>query len=395
MPTRKGGVPAGDVPARSFSSDGRSVDAIRFDKTKLPQNRLAPKLSLNWQKGRVVQESCHQTESVVPNAKPSPKSIWFVMFPGFELLDLSGPRCAFNLASDMRQARYDVHVVSASGGLISGAAGIRIETAAAPGNGPFDTIVVVGTPAAQEVEGNAATIDLLRKMAPLARRKASVCTGAFLLAAAGLLDGRRATTHWQYAALLQRRFPEVRVNTDRISVQDGDTWTSAGITAGIDLALAMIEEDCGAEVSKAIARDLVVYHRRAGGQSQFSTMLELEPPAGRIKDVLIFAREHLGERLSIDRLADVACISPRQFARLFVAETGETPARAIERLRVEAATPQVQDGSEPIERIAVDVGFGDLERMRKAFLRIYGQPPQALRRASRNTDMVNNRSMMQ
>lgn len=331
----------------------------------------------------------------MPNPKPSPKSIWFVVFPGFELLDLSGPRCAFNLASEMHHARYEVHVISAAGGLINGAAGIRIETASAPASGPFDTIVAVGTPAAQTIEEDAGTIDLLRRMAPRARRKASVCTGAFLLAAAGLLDGRRATTHWRYTALLQRRFPELRVDADRIFVQDGDTWTSAGITAGIDLALAMIEEDCGTEVSKAIARDLVVHHRRAGGQSQFSTTLELEPSAGRIKDVLIYAREHLGERLSIDRLADVACISPRQFARLFVAETGETPARAIERLRVEAATSLVQNGSEPIERIAADVGFGDLERMRGAFLRIYGQPPQALRRASRHTNAVSDLNMIE
>lgn len=322
----------------------------------------------------------------MPNPKLSPKSILFVVFPGFELLDLSGPRCAFNLASEMHHARYDVHIVSARGGLVSGAAGVKIETAPAPDSGPFDTIVVAGTPAAQAVEGDKGTVDLLRKVAPRARRKASVCTGAFLLAAAGLLDGRRATTHWRYAALLQRRFPEVRVDADRIFVQDGDTWTSAGITAGIDLALAMIEEDCGAEVSKAIARDLVVYHRRAGGQSQFSTMLELEPSVGRIKEALTFAREHLGERLSVDRLADVACISPRQFARLFSAETGETPARAVERLRVEAATPRVQNDSEPIERIAADVGFGDLERMRGAFLRVYGQPPQALRRASRQAN---------
>lgn len=325
------------------------------------------------------------TVSVMPDQKPSPKSIWFVVFPGFELLDLSGPRCALNLASEMHHARYDVRIVSAAGGLICGAGGIRIETATAPEGGRLDTVVVVGAPTGRALEGDADTIDLLRKMARRARRKASVCTGAFLLAAAGLLDGRRATTHWRYAALLQRRFPEVRVDADRIFVRDGDTWTSAGIAAGIDLSLAMIEEDYGAEVSKAVARDLVVYHRRAGGQSQFSTMLELEPPAGRIKDVLTFAREHLGERLSINRLADVACISPRQFARLFLAETGETPARAIERLRVEAATPRVQNENEPIERIAADVGFGDLERMRGAFLRVYGQPPQALRRASRPT----------
>ena len=323
------------------------------------------------------------SRSVKPT-EPSPsKLICFLVFPGFELLDLSGPRCAFNLASEVHQATYEVRIVSAGGGLVGAAGGIRIETAAMPGDGRLDTVIVVGTPTAQAGEGHAETINVLRSLARRARRKASVCTGAFLLAAAGLLDGRLATTHWRYAALLQRRYPEIRVDADRIFVQDGDTWTSAGIAAGIDLALAMIEEDCGADVSKAVARDLVVYHRRAGGQSQFSTMLELEPPAGRIKDVLAYARDHLGERLSVGRLAEVACVSARQFARLFLAETGETPARAVERLRVEAATPRVQAGHEPIERIAADVGFGDLERMRGAFLRTYGQPPQALRRASR------------
>ena len=317
---------------------------------------------------------------------PAPRTICFVVFPGFELLDLSGPRCAFNLTARLPHAPYDVRIVSAGGGLVDGFAGVRIETAPAPESGPIDTVVAVGAPVAYVVEGDAATIDLLGEMAPRARRKASVCTGAFLLAAAGLLDGRRATTHWRYAALLQRRFPKVRVDADRVFVQDGDTWTSAGITAGIDLALALIEDDCGADVSKAVARDLVVHHRRSGGQSQFSAMLELEPPAGRIKDALAFAREHLGERLSVNRLADVACISPRQFARLFVAETGETPARAIERLRVEAAAHRVETGYDPIEQIASDTGFGDLERMRRAFLRTYGQPPQALRRAARSTN---------
>lgn len=319
----------------------------------------------------------------MPNRTTASRTIYFLVFPGFELLDLSGPRCAFSLAADMHDARYEMKIISATGGLIEGAGGLRIEAVSAPEKGRLDTVIIPGSPTAHSVEADADTVDVLRSLAGRARRSASVCTGAFYLAAAGLLDTRRATTHWRYAALLQRRFPKVRVDADRIYVQDGDTWTSAGIAAGIDLALAMIEADCGADVSKAVARDLVVYHRRAGGQSQFSTMLDLEPSSGRIRDALTFAREHLGERLSVDRLAEIACISPRQFARLFLAETGETPARAIERLRVEAATPRVEGGREPIERIAAELGFGDFERMRSAFLRIYGQPPQALRRAFR------------
>jgi len=219
-------------------------------------------------------------------------------------------------------------------------------------------------------------------LAPRARRVASVCTGAFLLATAGLLDGRSATTHWRYATMLQRRFPRVRVDADKIYVRDGNVWTSAGITSGIDLTLALIEDDFGIEISKAVARDMVVYHRRSGGQSQFSTLLELEPASDRVRDALNFAREHLHEPLPVDRMAAAARISARQFARLFLKETGDTPARVVERLRAEAALPRIQEGTEPIDIVARKVGFGDKDRMRRAFLRIYGQPPRALRRAT-------------
>jgi transcriptional regulator GlxA family with amidase domain len=311
------------------------------------------------------------------------RAIWFVVFPGFELLDLGGPLCAFNLAIDFHGAAYDVRVVSASGGLISGSSGVSIDTILPPSPNHLDTLVVVGAPTTGILDGQAGTIDLVRALAPRARRKASVCTGAFLLAAAGLLGGRRATTHWRYAAEFARRYPSIKVDGDRIFVREDDIWTSAGITAGIDLALAMIEEDCGIEISKAIARDLVVYHRRSGGQSQFSTLLDLEPRPGRIRDALAYARAHLRERLSVEQLADVARLSPRQFARQFTAETGETPARAVERLRCEAALPSIEGTSEPLDQIALQVGFGDDERMRRVCLRIYGQPPQALRRRSR------------
>ena len=311
------------------------------------------------------------------------RTIWFIVFPGFELLDLGGPLCAFNLAIDYHDAAYEVRVVSAAGGLVRGSSGVAIDTIAPPSPGHLDTLVVVGAPSAEVLDRQSETVDLVRALAPRARRKASVCTGAFLLAAAGLLDGHRATTHWRYAPELQRRHPLLRVDADRIFVREDDIWTSAGITAGIDLALAMIEEDCGIATSKAIARDLVVYHRRSGGQSQFSTMLELEPRPGRIRDALAYARSHLRERLSVEQLADVAMISPRQFASQFTAETGETPARAVERLRCEAALPQIEASTEPLDQIAIQVGFGDMERMRRVCLRIYGQTPQALRRRGR------------
>lgn len=314
------------------------------------------------------------------------KIIDFVVFPGFELLDLSGPMCAFNLAVELHGVPYEVRIISAAGGLVRGASGVVIDSAAPALDRNPDTVIVVGAPRIDALVGDHGTAALVAKLAGPARRKASVCTGAFLLAAAGLLDGRRATTHWRYAAEFQRLFAATRVEADRIFIRDDDIWTSAGITAGIDLALAMIQEDCGIDVSKAIARDLVVYHRRSGGQSQFSTMLELEPPPGRIHDALDYARTHLHEKLSVERLAEAASISPRQFARQFAAETGETPAKAVERLRCEAALPLIERSTEPLDQIALQLGFGELERMRRSCIRIYGQPPQALRRKSRVLD---------
>ena len=223
----------------------------------------------------------------------------------------------------------------------------------------------------------------VRRLADRAIRVASVCTGAFLLAEAGCLDGRRATTHWSRARELQARFPAVSVEADRIFVADGPVWTSAGITAGIDLALALIEVDHGIELARRTARELVVYHRRPGGQSQFSALSQMEPESDRMRLVLAFAREHLSEPLPIERLAGAARLSPRQFGRTFRKETGETPAKAIERLRAEAAYLRLQDGSEPVDVIARAVGFNDPERMRRAFVARYGQPPQAIRRMTR------------
>ncbi len=309
--------------------------------------------------------------------------VWALVFPGFELLDLSGPLCAFNLATRTKRALYQVSVFSATGGSVASCSGVPIDTLKATRPGKhLDTLLIAGGPPDLPVEGYAETVELIRDLAPRARRVASVCSGAFLLAEAGVLDGRAATTHWKYAADLQRRFPKVRVNADRIFVRDGNVWTSAGITSGIDLTLALIEDDFGIDVSKMVAREMVVYHRRSGGQSQFSAMLELEPPSDRVRDALKFAREHLHEALSVERMADVARISTRQFARLFLKETGDTPARAVERLRAEVALPRVQEGTEPIEIIARNVGFKDKERMRRAFLRIYGHPPRVLRRAT-------------
>jgi transcriptional regulator GlxA family with amidase domain len=198
-----------------------------------------------------------------------------------------------------------------------------------------------------------------------------------------VLAGGPATTHWRFAGDLQRRFPEVAVDEDQIFVVDGAIWTSAGMAATIDMALAMIEKDHGKEVSRAVARKLVVYHRRAGGQSQFSALLELEPKSDRIQKAIDYAGAHLRNALSVEELAEVANLSPRQFSRAFAAETGQSPAKAVEQLRVEAARLMLEQGRHSLDVIADEVGFFDRDRMRRAFIRTLGQPPQRVRRTGR------------
>lgn len=312
------------------------------------------------------------------------RSICFLVFPDFQILDLAGPLAAFQLASETAGGdAYRLHVLSRQGGVIRSNAGLGVATMR-PGPDPSDTTVVVGGLDAVLASEDSALVALVRCLAARSRRTASVCTGAFILAEAGVLDGLRATTHWRFAASLQRRYPAVRVDGERIFIKDGPIWSSAGITAGIDLALALIEEDLGRDIARSVAQDLVVYWQRPGGQSQFSAMLDLEPRSNKMRQALSFAREHLGEPLPLGRLAEAACLSPRQFGRAFRAETGETPCRAVERLRAEIARVRVEAGIEPIEVIASTVGFSDPERMRRAFLRLFGQPPQALRRLARS-----------
>ncbi|WP_321366036.1 GlxA family transcriptional regulator [Pseudomonas extremaustralis] len=311
------------------------------------------------------------------------RRIGFFVCPGHDALDLAGPLSAFNqVATAAGHTPYDLRVISKSGGPVVGNTGLPIETRSV-GNRRFDTVVFVGGDI--EPMQTAENIAIAKQLASKASRVASVCTGAFLLAETGLLDGLRATTHWSYTAQLQLRFPTIKVEGDSIYIADGRIWTSAGIASGIDLALAMIERDMGAEIARDVSRLLVVPYRRPGGQSQFSAMSQMEPESDRIRIALNFAREHLAEPLPVERLADAARLSLRQFGRAFRRETGETPAKAVERLRVEAACLRLQNGSEPIEQIALAIGFTDPERMRRAFVKIYGHPPQSIRRERRLT----------
>jgi transcriptional regulator GlxA family with amidase domain len=269
---------------------------------------------------------------------------------------------------EMGEPVYDVHLLSETGGSIRSSIGISVATEAFADTN-FDTLLVGGSAVAGSLTPG--VIKFLRQALGRTRRIASTCVGAFVLAEAGLLDGRRATTHWHRARDLQARFPKVKVEEDRIFIIDGPVWTSAGMTAGIDLVLAMVEQDLGPDVARAVARQLVVYHRRAGGQSQFSALLELEPKYDRIQSALAYAKRNLAKTLTVEQLAK------------FRAETGQSPAKAVENLRVEAARLMMEQSRHPIDVVARQTGFADRDRMRRAFLRAFRQPPQVIRRNAR------------
>ncbi|HXO00818.1 MAG TPA: GlxA family transcriptional regulator, partial [Stellaceae bacterium] len=325
------------------------------------------------------------------------RAINILIFPDFQLLDAAGPITVFEAAGRdfsgggapareaEAEASYRLRVVARDAGPVTSSSGVQMVAETFAGGRPDcpDTLIVAGGWGTRAASACDETLAYIRAAAGQTRRIVSVCSGAFILAAAGLLDGCRATTHWNRAAELARAYPRVRVEPDRIFIRDGAVWTSAGITAGIDLALALVADDLGEAAAKRAAQHLVVYHRRPGGQSQFSALLEADRPGSRFSPLLCWARERLDERLPVERLAERAAMSPRHFARAFAAETGMTPAKAIERLRLEASRERIESGAEPIELVAAGTGFGDPERMRRAFIRAFGQPPQALRRAAR------------
>ncbi|GAN00202.1 hypothetical protein U91I_03867 [alpha proteobacterium U9-1i] len=301
-----------------------------------------------------------------------------IVFPGFQLLDAAGPIAAFEIAGRFARDAYTLKVMASVPGLVASSSGVampaeRLSLAKA------DTLMVVGGNGTAEAMRDDKLMASLKRAQ--VRRMSSVCSGSFLLAQAGLLNGKRATTHWRRASQLAKLFPNVRVEPDHIFVKDGAVWTSAGVTAGIDLALAMIAEDLGVEIATDVAREMVVHAKRPGGQTQHSTLLEFG--GERFAKLNLWINAHLSEDLSVERLAKQAAMSPRNFSRAYSAETGVTPAKAVERLRTEAARTALEAGG-AIQEIAARTGFGDSERMRRAFVRLYGAPPASLRRTLRN-----------
>ena len=303
--------------------------------------------------------------------------VGFIVFPAFSPINFAATSVFETANWQIGKPEYQLTLLSEDGGPIATSLGSQIQTVSFKRRA-FDTIIVAGG-----IEPPTATPGLVKYLQSAihrSRRIASICTGALVLAEAGLLDGRRATTHWNAAREMKRRYPRIAMEEDRIFITDGPVWTSAGMSAGLDLALAMVVSDLGVEIARAVARTLVVYHRRAGGQSQFSTLLDLDAQSDRIQNALTYAKKNLSLRLSVVGLAKAAFLSPRQFSRVFREETGRSPARAIERLRVESARLMMEGGRFSAEEIARKNGFGNRERMRRSFLRAFGHSPQAIQR---------------
>ena len=309
--------------------------------------------------------------------------IGVLIFPDFQLLDAAGPISAFEIAARVAGAPLAIKTLAVTPGPVRSSSGAEMLARGVRPSGAITTLIVAGGEGSRAAAACPKTLAFVRAMAKRGIRIASVCSGAFILAEAGLLDGRRATTHWQRTRQLMAAYPKVKLEADQIYTRDGNIWTSAGITAGIDLSLAMIAEDYSDDIAQQTAKQLVLYHRRSGGQSQFSSLLELKTPTGRFGPLLGWVREHLDAPLTVEDMAEQAGMSSRHFTRAFIAETGTTPSKAVERLRIEVARQRVQSSSEAIERVAEVTGFRDPERMRRAFIRAFGQPPQSLRRAAR------------
>jgi transcriptional regulator GlxA family with amidase domain len=315
-----------------------------------------------------------------------PRVIELLAFPSVQLLDVAGPLQVFATANEFagdqhgEAAPYILRVVARSDTSVMTSSGLGLAVEPLPSSDTVpDTLLVAGGSGVEQAATDRVLVDWLRDRAGRARRVASVCTGAFLLASAGVLNGRRATTHWSMATELGRRFPEVRVEPDPIFLRDGSVWTSAGVTAGIDLALALVEEDLGRGVALAVARYLVVFLKRPGGQAQFSAALSLQTAEDKFGALHTWIEAHLADDLSLPVLARQAGMSERSFSRHYAEATGVTPGRSVERLRVEAARRLLFDTRLPVKRISQRCGFGSEETMRRSFLRVLSVTPQDYR----------------
>ncbi|WP_394753167.1 GlxA family transcriptional regulator [Crenothrix sp.] len=325
---------------------------------------------------------------ITPTSESKIRNVGIVAFPGVEIIDVTGPMEVFAFANiGLQQSgvspepAYSIELLAAQAGPLMSSCGLQIiaNRSYSEVQEGMDTLMIAGAPDIDCLLCDPELQDWVRAMAPKVRRLASVCTGAFLLAESGLLDGLRATSHWLYCNRLTKDYPLINVEPDCIFVRDGKISTSGGITSGIDLALSLVEEDWGSELALMIARTLVVFLKRPGGQSQFSAYLTSEAHRPEVRDLQAWIMLHLSDDLRVETLAERLFMSPRNFARFFVAETGMTPAKFVEIARIDAARHYLGSTKLSIEMVADKAGFGDTERMRRAFVRQLGVNPQNYR----------------
>jgi transcriptional regulator GlxA family with amidase domain len=344
---------------------------------------------------RPARKAKRRAERVVARTR-HPRRIVLVVAPGAEVLDLVGPLQVFTTASELfasqgpsAAAIYQVEVVALSrqpSFITNSGLQMRAHRTFQRVRGEIDTLLVAGGSAMEQDSIGPRAIQWIREIAASTRRVGSVCTGALLLARAGLLDGRRATTHWNWCELLGRRYPRVAVDADPIFIRDGNVYTSAGVTAGMDLALALVEEDHGARLALQVARQLVLYLRRPGGQSQFSAALSMQLSEREpLRELQSWMLENLGASLDVQTLAARVAMSPRNFARVFRKETGLTPGKYVERLRVETARRRLEESRQTLKRIADECGFGTVSSMRTVFQKLIGIPPGQYRQHFQGT----------
>ena len=325
------------------------------------------------------------------------RRVVIVVFPGVHSLDACGPLEVFTSAtrwleySGKPNAGYRLTVAARGGGIVrtSSRLGLLPDADLDALRGPVDTLVVAGGEGTRDAVRDVALLGRIRQLSERSRRVASVCTGAFILAEIGLLDGRRATTHWASCPALAEHYRRVTVDPDPIYVRDGHVWTSAGVTAGIDLSLALVEEDLGRELALAIARQLVLFLHRPGNQAQFSARLTAQvAQRDSLRSLQGWIADNPAEDMRVDVLAARVAMSPRHFARAWHDDVGVTPARYVERVRIEAARWRLEDSDDSVEEIAGKCGFGSTETMRRGFLRVLGTPPSEYRQRFRSAVLI-------
>lgn len=312
--------------------------------------------------------------------------IGYFLTEDFQIMAL-GTQSVFEFANVVAKEQvYQITNYSLTGGVVTSSIGASVNTVKATSESQADTWMVSGIVDPLARDSTVEELNFIKTAAAGAQRVGGMCTGAFVLAEAGLLEGRRVTTHWAYAGALKQRFPNTHVEPDHIFINDGSIWTSAGLSAAMDLVLGMVEKDLGHKIANSVARVLVMYHRRSGGQSQHSAMLKIAPKSDRVQTALDHARANLSEDLSAEVLAKVVHLSERQFRRVFLSETGLSPAKAVEQLRLETARNMIQRGRHSLEIIARETGFRDRRHLREVFIRRLGVSPQSFRREAREGD---------